>query len=151
MPQRIIGSRQTESARANRPVMGRKTSPVSAGHSSCRIVARLGSSADSTNRFPFHFRNSKCGMRNKQVPYRSLKSLSVSSHGFVIYHWHQHASVGHPCGVPSVSPDYATDFGANFLCILEGLDEICANISLRISTPDRKHKDQIVGSEVAAA
>ena len=68
-----------------------------------------------------------------------------------IYGWHNHAGISNLRGVSAVAANNACNPGAYSFGVFEGSNQIGADILLKVSAANRKHKNQIFGTQMAGA
>ena len=70
------------------------------------------------------------------MPDQGLKSFRVGSYRRRINDWNQDAFVGYSSSVTAIAPHYPAYRGAHIFSVLQRPNDIRADISLQISTPD---------------
>lgn len=82
-------------------------------------------------------------MGNQEMPNQRLKRFGVRSNGGSVDDGDEYASVSDLRGVPSITADYPTNSGTNFLGVFESPYQVGADVLRRVASANRKNKDHV--------
>ena len=78
------------------------------------------------------------------MPDHSLKGFAMWGYGFLVNDWDQNHRVTNHLGVAAISADHAEYPDPPGLRLIQGMDNIGADIALGIATTDREHHDRVL-------